>query len=805
MQRADRSWPAERSQGASRPSVAAALLALAVLLTASFAAANTAEIQRGAQGIAAERTRLQQQRRLDVAAEQRLIESLGQLALRFIDLSDRAAQRGDDSTSTLRPAFEALYGPLDGVYQSYNGRLERMARQIMDVDGDLEALYETKEWKESQLLAAQSLYYLNWLNYYGARLYDGQRRKELLEAAERGFSEFAVGERQTELLSESLLGRALCHLELGHYEWAVRDFQIVIDEPAVSAERKAKARLGLLDAYVRAGKFREALQYSEQLLRSGALPREDGAIVRFYRLQVLFDLAGRSASAESDRYRREAANLMDQLRRVGPGWAQRVEALMAASIEDPAQWAGKTDTPEGKWELIKLMVQKNDYAAAAPLLEETLADERPAAQKRHYEASYLLGVAEFRSGNHRRAADLLTSALAGGSADVAAEAYYLRFKALEAPMAEEPTPELTEQYAAALRAFLEKSPDHPNAYEAHYRLGELLHAQREFQAAIDEYRKVSGDPAFELRARFGALQSEFELLREAQSIPEREQIVTTIGEDLASFWKQVANLDRAKYPDLPLEEFEAKATLFQAVHGSLASRRDGDEEITRLLADFAERYPNQRDILPQAVRLRLRSLQRLGRFSEAVSEVQKHQSVLIEDGRVDSVEQLATGFMKAAARRKSKGELAAAKDAEQAALLLYEALASDGQPPGKTKLTLARLYEATGEIDKAERLYSEVLEGDGVSLAALRGLAQIAEARQIPGQALAYWKRYTEATTPGDPPWYEGHYEQARLTLARGNADESCGILKQLRPAMAGLGNPELRAKLSALYDKACK
>ena len=131
----------------------------------------------------------------DASAEQHRVEQLGPLVLSFIDLSDEAARAGTEAQrrDELRGAFEAIWTPLSGIYDSRAGRLEGMAHTVMDQDGDLEALYDSKDFRESQAVAAQALYYLNWLDYYGSRLYDGARKKELLEAAEKGFSQFSSG------------------------------------------------------------------------------------------------------------------------------------------------------------------------------------------------------------------------------------------------------------------------------------------------------------------------------------------------------------------------------------------------------------------------------------------------------------------------------------------------------------------------------------------------------------------------------------------------------------------------------------
>src|SRR5204863_5684058 len=126
-------------------------------------------------------------------------------------------------------------------------------------DGDLEALYDTPAFKDAQIVASQSLYFLNWLHYYGARVQEGAARTQMFEKAQRGFSEFAVGDRHSDLLIESLLGRGLCHLELGNSEFAVHDLEAVMNDAHASVERKAKARLALLNAYARTGAVNDVL------------------------------------------------------------------------------------------------------------------------------------------------------------------------------------------------------------------------------------------------------------------------------------------------------------------------------------------------------------------------------------------------------------------------------------------------------------------------------------------------------------------------------------------------------------------
>ena len=55
------------------------------------------------------------------------------------------------------------------------------------------------------------------------------------------------------------------------------------------------------------------------------------------------------------------------------GRQDKVDALMLSSIDDPARWANKAQTPFGKWQLAKMLVQQNKELEAVPLLEELIA------------------------------------------------------------------------------------------------------------------------------------------------------------------------------------------------------------------------------------------------------------------------------------------------------------------------------------------------------------------------------------------------------------------------------------------------
>jgi TolA-binding protein len=784
------------------PTVAAVFLLFAAVGRAA-AQSTPGDLRARAKQIASDITAQQAANRFDARAQQAAIQQLGQLGLGFIDLSDKAVRTGAEAREkeTLLGVYEAVSAPLDRIYDSNSGKLERLAKNIMDQDGDLDALYESTEWKESQAVAAQALYFLNWLHYYGARLYTGGPRKELLEKAERGFSEFAVGERRSELITESLLGRGLCHLELGNYDWAIRDFQIVVDDKDASAERRGKARLGMLDASFRGGKFQETVRLADTLL---AADSADASLIRYYRIRALLG-AAKAGGPQAGHYRQEALAAMDQLRRAGPGWQEKVDGLMQAE-EKPEDFSANANSPAAKWSVARLLMQKTDYKAARPLLEAIVAGSDADSKRVEQEAHYLLGLCVFQAGDYQAAATQFAAALAKGDPAYGADAAYLRFKALEALAAKSPEAD-TQSYEDAMRTYLSRYGDHRNAYEARYRLGEWLQAHKQFGAALDAYQHVNGDSGFELRARFGSLQCRFEILQggdeKKPTGAERDAVIAAIGQDLAQFTQASATYEHSGDKSVPLPELRAKAAVMNAVYASLAAEPRDDQALAGL-ADFEKKYPNESDLFPQVARLRLGAMQRLGRFTDAEAEVRQHGTVLRADGKNEAIEALATAFIKEGTRRKAKGDAQAWPAAQQVALRLYELLPTESEGGNKTKLTLARLYEGADELEKANALYQEVLSADPNSLAALRGLSHIAEEQKNLNAALGYWQRFLKVARAGDVPWYEASYETARLTLATGKKAKSCEQLTELKPAMPGLGDTELRSKLSDLYKKAC-
>ena len=793
----------------SRVWLSVASVCALLLCTLPVRAQTATDARNAARQVASDITAEKGAGTFDAAAQRRAVDRLGKSVLQFIDLSDRAANAGSEGREHegLGSLYQAISQPLEAIYEQNSSSLERMSKRVMDEDGDLEALYETQPFKDAQLVASQALYFLNWFHYYGARLYEGARRKELLEKAQRGFSEFAVGDRRTELLVESLLGRGLCHLELGNFEFGVHDLQAVINEPQASPERKSKARLALLDAYVQAGNTAEAFKLSDQML--GTAGRAEDNVVRFLRIRALLAAVKNAPGADAARYRQQALALMDQLRRAGGGWEEKVTALAQTGIDNPEKWSDQAAGPFAKWALAKLLVQKGDYKQAMPLLEGVVTTSDVEVRKHLGEAQYLLGLAKFQAGQYQEAAQALAAVLKEPTPAYGADAAYMRFKSMEVLVAKSSDADLSAQYEQAVRTYLARYPDHRSVFEARFRLGELLQAQRKFADARQAYAAVHGDPAFELRAQFATLQCDFEILQASDHqtpAAERDALLKEIGAGLQRFEEQVATCQKSKSStdQLPLLPMRAKAAIMKAVYLTLQPTPN-DEAVLAALLDFEKKYPDQTDLFPQLTRLRLAAYEHLGRFAEAEAEVKAHGPLLLSSVGTPTVENLALGFVREGARRRSKGDQTANHAAQQVALHLYELLVSESEGTDKDKLTLARLYENTAEPGKAAALYSEILKRNVNSLTALRGLGRTAEAQHQIADALRYWQQLTAAVRPGDVPWYEGSYQIARLKHSAGETQQACELLEQLKPAMPGLSDADLREQLDALYEQACR
>lgn len=749
------------------------------------------------------------------AEKQQAIQVIGPVALRFLSASDLAeAAASKSQRAQVREIYETLNAPLEEIYTSSFNRLNSLSKAVMDQDGDLEALYETQEWKDNQLIASQSLYFLNWLRYVGSFVSGEQERKRLLEEASKGFSEFAVGEQSSQLKRESLFGRALCEKELRRFDWAIRDLELLLKDPALPADMENKVRTALADARKRDARGERASE--AERAESAA---EAQARAMYQRAQGLFASSKKAKGDARTKQRWEALALLDELRKQGGDWKKKADALAQAEVseQEAAAWEEEKN-PFPQWGQARAYLQKSEFAKAVPLLQEVLASHDPKAVRRHHEARYFLGVGLFQRKDYREAARQLAQFLGadGTLPQYAPEAAYLRFKAAEALYAREVNEENEKLYVDAMKDFLRRAPNHKAAFEAYFRLGEYHHAHQQYLQAVEAYQKVSGDPAFRVRADYATLQCYFSLLdalnaqRNGVGMSEGE-LRARVATGLRAFWQNHEALTKSN-PELskrdPYREYPGRVAVMNAVFLSKEVDRHA-EEVIALLDNFEQKYPEQKDAFAKVARMRLVAYEKAGRFVELEHEVNNIFSRFSPEEQQEllaGLSQVLPADIRSLEKRNDRESLLAAK---RTLARLYEdrlrrggAFAED-ESPARFKYELAQLYLDVKDYDKAVPLYQELQQG-AYSLVSLAGLAQIAEVKGDRRQALAYWEEMLKGTQVGDPLWFRGTFEVAQLHADQGNTDAACKTITPARPVLGRLGDQGLKKRIQDFAGQQC-
>lgn len=783
----------------------AVLVLLGTLMPATSSAANISELLAQARQ-AQSQVRAMKSRNWGTADKQRAIQLLGPIALNFLSTPD-LAQAASNQRSQVQDLYEILSDPLDSIYDESAARLESMSQAVMDRDGDLEALYETQEWKETQTVASQALYFLNWLHYVGAFVTDGAQRKNLFEECAKGFSEFAVGEQTSQLKRESLFGRALCEKENRQFDWAIRDLELLLKDTGLSSDMERKVRAALADARNR------------RVRGGGASEAERQARAMLQKAKSLFNESEKLKGDGKTRKLLEALAYLDEVRKQGGSWKDQADALAKSEMSEEDRFAvDEVKNPFPAWGQARDLLRKSNYARALPYLREVLDSQDPKATLHHREAQYYLAVGLFQTKNYRAALSELAKVLntTGMPANFIVDSVYLRFKAAEALYAKDQGPDNTKVLLETAKELIRRYPDHKSAFEAYFRLGEYNQGQGNYLAAAEAYNKVMGDAVFRARADFATLQSYFALLdrveekQDGVGITEKE-LRQRAGSSLQAFWKNTAALEK-EHPEgakqVPLQEYRGKVSVMNAAFLS----KDVDahaEEILTFLQDFEQQYPDQQEAFAKVARMRLVAAEKAGRFADLEKEVDNISTRFPPDQQKDllvGLDKVLANDVRKLERQNNKENLLAAK---RTLARLYADRLQRGEPfaadesPQRFKYELAQMYLDVKDYDKAIPLYQELQHGP-YSLVSLAGLAQIAEVKGDQRQSLGYWEKLLKDTQVGDPLWFRGTFEVARLHAATGNEDLSCKMINSTRSVLPRLGDQGLKKKIHALDIQSC-
>lgn len=736
-----------------------------------------------------------------------VIRVIGPLAMEFVAASDLATAV-KTKRSTVRQIYTDLSAPLQDIYKANTDTMERWMQDIMAVDGDLEALYEEARWRDAQDVAARSLYFLNWLNYIGSFVYEGDRQTQLLKDAINGFSEFASGPASS-IKRETLFGRALSERELGEYDWAISDLEALLKDRATSPSMRTRAR--------------NALKETRRLAKSGRRPRQGPSPQDLLEQQLaeatgLFERSQQEQGSQRKKTRERAIGLVlgvKESKDADDSWKGKADALLAKALNEDEKLVLNPYLP---WNNVAAFIRKGQYAKAIPVLRTVLDSDDSRAQRYKQDAQYYLGDALLRTGRLRQAVTALDSYLNGKPSKNVVNASYLRFKAAEALFARSQNQTNGRLYVNAARDLIRRDPKNRSKalHEAHFRLGEYYHGQENYLEAVNSYRRVRGNTEFRFRADFSTLQSYFSIYEQWEEDPDTDlgispdDLKQRIASALVAFEKSSAAFERQKPRGKKrenLRNYRGRVKFMNAV--LLSEDTDANAaQIADLLHDFEQQYPAHKDAFETVARVRLVTLEKSGRFGELEKNVAAIFANYDTVKRLDlltALDQVLVRDIRALKKHKDTENLQAAR--RTLARLYSDKIARNDfaadESQDKFKYELAQLYLDIRDYDQAAALYAELQDG-AYSLVSLAGLARIAEVHGNKEQALAYWEEMLQDSQAGDPIWFRGSYEVAILNASLGNAQAGCRTARGTRAMLSRLGDQQLKKQIQDFVTKNC-
>ena len=791
----------------------ASIIALSCLTLSLAAPAHAATVSELTSRATQARNQADALERGDWNAEAKLqaIQLIGPVALEFIALPNLAGEvKTDAGRRAVRRVYDLLHAPLNDIYQASFGRLDRMTKDVIERDGDLEALYDSQAYLGEQGVASRALYFLNWLNYIGSFTFqDTEKKNALLTAAMNGFGEFAVGEHASKLKNESLFGRALSERELQKFDWAIRDFELLLQQPGLTTQMMRKAQHAL----------DQTRRYADRADRTPPSP-DALAQARFQQAKAIAKQSRNATGQQRRTLRGQLLGLLLELRKAGGKWKDRAQALADAELDrEEALALVEQEFPFPPWLEAKAHMQKRRFAKAVPLLEAVLASDDPNAAVFKADAEYYLGVGLYEQRRYRRAMAQFDAVLnADGRTPHAADATYFRFKAAESLYAGNQSEANAKRYVQAIDDFIRGYPKHRSIYEAHFRLGEYRQERGDYLAAAAAYDEIRGAPAFRVRADYATLQSYFEVLHAIEDgdpgngLSEAD-VRARIGRSLDAYWKHSARLAE-RSPKLarraPYNAYPGKVSVMHAVH--LSHDMDANaERIVSLLSGFEEQYPKQPEAFETVARTRLVALQKTGRYEELERDVEKMFDRFLPETRIELVAGLDGILEKDIRTLRRAGDTANEQAAKRTLARLHEAWLENGgefaedESPDRFRYDLAQLYLDTRQYEKAEAIYTRLEQDQGpYSIVSTVGLARIAEARGDTERALSLWQAMLQHTQVGEPLWFRGTFEAARLNDATGDPDQACKTVNGAQKMLNRLGDRNLKAKIQTLASQTC-
>jgi len=691
-------------------------------------------------------------------------ESLGELERRakaFYDLLERGQKA---QGAAIFPDLEkALASTLDELQD----RLDRMRDEVMERDGDIEALYKESRWRDPEIASLVITYHLAWVRYQGAQLTTDQRRKnQLLDKAVEGFSQFLVVNEVPEVYAESQYGRGLAFLDLGNYGQARDDLEAAAKDPRTAT----KARSALAELARRQGG------------KASKEPAPDDPETLLAQLGDALPKVASNAGLEKD-----TTALARGLAARGGDWPKRVDATISSKLGNGTP-TGVTSS-YGLLLLAQLAIDRNRCADVA-LLADTGGAVKDATRARYRpELLYLDAGCLMNAGKTREAAQTFEELLRDfPEAPRARDAAYYRFRALDVARASDAS--LAAAYEDALTTFATRFPKDDAVGEARYQLGELVRSRGDCPKAEAEYARVTAGP-FATRARLGALECAAGALVKA-------------GKD-ASPEARRALLERLRafVRDVPAKGADEQAVARAALMGGLVaadSRPPDSAVVVEFLDKYETRFPASKEWHATAVQRRLVARVALGQLDAAERDLDAYLATSPDADRRRVLDDLGRALQK----QLDDPDEAKRRAALTLARKVYGALVASGGGTAD-RVALADLELRAGNAAEARRSYDEVLAKDPTSAEAMRGAARAAAALGDRAGALARWKQVVETSPTGGTGWYEARIAQVKLFLEAGQKGEACEVAGLSIGKSTTTGGDQLDKQLRQIAAASCR
>ncbi len=720
----------------------------------------------------------------------------------------KLASGGKVDKGALIPAFRQLDSMLDRMYSAYRKKKDECIAQI-DNGGQC-------DYDQPEQLALRALYPLSWLRFTAATtLFDenAEQSKKLLNQSIDGFTESTLAMPDPNLVRENTLGRAYCERELGKYDHADYDRAIAdfkkISEDGTGTQQYAAAQQGLCTTYGKMGKAEEATKYC------GSDVGKKGSGNQMLQLQALFSAErATSDAAKKAQYHKQIIDVMKSKENDKEGWAVDVAAA-SKYPQNVIEEFGNSSDPFEKWLLAAVLLSRHDESNAAKYYAEAGATGKyPKAYK--FAADIYL-----REKRYDQVEAMLAKIAAGGGGD-AQWAEYLRFSLAHSRWEQGGSKDATLEntWVKAANDYLQKYPSGEHGAEMRVQLADRLQKQNNFVEAAQLYSQVKGDPEFTFTAKFKAAECYYKELQGASGKDSKGPKVDTAALKKSA----VDNLNEA-IKTAPEAERSAPGAAKKAVHQirgeaiyMLASILEEDQakvdypQVASLLGGYESQYPSMSAKFPDVLEWRITALDHMGKYDEVNTDV----AGLLERSKGnaakgDFIKTLGIDFWKAAKEAQAAGDqkayLANAK-LTATAYSFFADMVSSGKIPVKnltgTLSIYAQALQATGQEEKADSIFQQVVKADPSSPDANAGLARIAQSKKNWKDAVTLWTTVENTAAESDNLWYDAKYNIAIVYNEQGNLQGACSKLAQTRAEHPTLGSKEMKAQWDALQRKLC-